>query len=359
MIMTMQVPMIPWATVRLTLGVSLALGLAGSVWPPNDATAQAPATLVAAKVTTPPRLDGTGVDPAWAAATPLEVPVMGPPLGFATLTLKALYTDRDIYLLAKWPDKTMNVEHKPYTYDGTKWTRPEGPLEDRFAIMWNISARNFEKAGCAILCHAGTAYPDKQPRMHTNAPDEFTDEWHWKAARANPMGYVDDKYVDNTVKPDDDEAGHHADGGTRVYTGNRFKDGAPSFVWKTATPTVPPHASPAQARLFLLDADKAPYGRTNPLTGKPWAKGDTVPVAILQQPSGSNADLRAVGVWKEEFWTLEMARALDTGENAAKGEKKLDVVFEPAKTYFFGISVFDNSEAANHSFSGPVALVFK
>ncbi len=350
---------IPRSAIALVLGAALALGLGGAVAPAKDAAAQAGPTLVAAKVTAPPRLDGTGADPAWASGTALEVPVMGPPLGFATVTLRAVYTDREIYLLAKWPDKTPNVEHKPYTYDGTQWTKPEGPLEDRLAIPWNISTRNFDKPGCAILCHAGSAYPAKQPRMHTNGPDEFTDEWHWKAARSNPMGYIDDKYVDGTVKPDDDEAGRAADGGTRVYTGNRFKGGAPSFVWKNASPTVPPTAAPAQARLFLLDADKAPYGPTNPLTGKPWAKGDTVPVAILQKPAGSNADIRAVGVWKDGFWTLELARALDTRENAVKGEKNVDVIFEPGKTYHFGLSVFDNSEASNHSFSGPLALSFR
>src|SRR3990170_2007493 len=150
-------------------------------------------------------------------------------VGDVTVTLKAVYTDTHIYLLAQWPDKTETVEQHPYTFDGQKWGKPEEPLEDRFAIQWNISTADFERKGCAVLCHTGTRYPDKKPRMHTNAPGEFTDEWHWKGARSNPMGYVDDKYLDNAVKPDDDEVAHSADGGTRVYTGNRLKDGAPSF----------------------------------------------------------------------------------------------------------------------------------
>jgi hypothetical protein len=317
-------------------------------------------TLTAVKVTTPPKLDGSEADEAWKKAPALEVPVAGGTIGFAMVTLKAVYTNTDVYLLAKWPDKTMTIEHNPYTYDGTKWTKPEGPLEDRVAVQWNISVADFAKGSCALLCHSGDRYPDKLPRMHTNAPGEFTDEWHWKAARSNPMGYVDDKYLDSTVDPKDDEAGHHADGGVRVYTGNRLKDGAPSFVWKGPSVSTPPGVSADRAKLFLLDTDKAPYSPTNPLTGKPWAKGDKVPVAILQVPTESNADIKVYGVWKERVWTLEMGRALDTKANAAKGDKKIDVVFDPSKVYFFGVSVFDNAEAANHAFAGgPIALVFK
>jgi hypothetical protein len=194
--------------------------------------------------------------------------------------------------------------------------------------------------------------------MHTDAPGEFTDEWHWKAARSNPMGYVDDKYLDSTVDPKDDEAAHHADGGTRVYKGSKMKDGAPEFVWK-GTPAKPPAVDAAQAGLFLMSVDAAPYGPTNPLTGKPWAKGDKVPVAILQEPTGSNADIRAVGRWIKGVWTLEMSRALNPGANAVKDGKKIDVVFEPGKTYHFGISVFDNAEAMDHSFSDVLTLVIR
>lgn len=101
------------------------------------------------------------------------------------------------------------------------------------------------------------------------------------------------------------EAGHHADGGVRVYTGNKLKDEAPS-------------------------------------------------------PTESNADIKVYGAWKEGVWTLEMGRALDTKANAVRRDKKIDVVFDSSKVYFFGVSVFDNTEAANHAFAGgPIALVFK
>jgi hypothetical protein len=317
--------------------------------------------LTAVKVKVPPTLDGRGNDAAWKRAKALQVPVVGGTIGSITVTLKAVYTPQEIYLLAQWPDKTMTIQHEPWIFTGSAWEyhEGEGPFEDRFAIQWDISAANFPLVGCMILCHAGAAYPDKKPRMHTNAPGEFTDEWHWKAARSNPLGYVDDKYVDSTEDPKDDEAGHHADGGTRVYTRNKPLDGAPSFMWKGATPAIPPTVTADVAKLFLLDSDKAPIGPTNPLTGKPWERGDTIPHSVLQTPTESNADIRAFGAWKDGVWTLEMRRALDPKGNAARGDKKIDVVFDPAKTYHFGISVFDNTEAMGHSFSGPLALKFK
>jgi hypothetical protein len=339
-------------------GLIAAVGLlvAQSVW-----AGQVISTLTAVKVKVPPALDGRDNDDAWKQAKALEVPVAGGTIGNMTVTLKTVYTAQEIYLLAKWPDKTMTVEHEPWIFSGSTWEyrEGEGPFEDRFAIQWNISVANFPQVGCMILCHAGGASPDKKPRMHTNAPGEFTDEWHWKAVRSNPMGYVDDKYVDSTVDPKDDEAGHHADGGTRVYTRNQPKDGTPSFVWKSATLTVPPAVTAELAKFFLLDGDKAPYGPINPRTGKAWAQGDKVPHSVLQTPTESNADIKAHGAWKDGVWTLEMSRALDTKENAVKGDKKIDVIFDPAKTYHFGISVFDNAEAMGHSFSGPLTLKFK
>jgi len=357
----MKAKTMKWKGLLFPGGVALVVLLTGLavLGQPLKAGAQGRgSTLTAVKVPTPPSLDGDAKDEAWAKAQPLAVPVKEGSIGDIPVTLKAVYTDTHIYLLAQWSDKTETVEQHPYTFDGQKWGKPEEPLEDRFAIQWNISTADFERKGCAVLCHTGTRYPDKKPRMHTNAPGEFTDEWHWKAARANPMGYVDDKYLDSTVDPKDDEAAHHADGGTRVYKGSKMKDGAPEFVWK-GSPGKPPAVDAAKAGLFLMSVDAAPYGPTNPLTGKPWAKGDKVPVAILQEPTGSNADIRAVGRWIKGVWTLEMSRALNPGANAVKDGKKIDVVFEPGKTYHFGISVFDNAEAMDHSFSDVLTLVFR
>ncbi|MBI3327316.1 MAG: hypothetical protein HYZ81_11525, partial [Nitrospinae bacterium] len=137
--------------------------------------AQVTPSLTAVKVKVPPTLDGRDDDPAWKRVKALEVPIAGGTIGNIKVTLKAVYTVQEIYLLAKWPDKTMTIEHAPWIFTGSAWEyhAEEGPFEDRFAIQWNISVANFPQVGCMILCHAGGAYPDKKPRMHTNAPGEF------------------------------------------------------------------------------------------------------------------------------------------------------------------------------------------
>lgn len=105
--------------------------------------------------------------------------------------------------------------------------------------------------------------------------------------------------------------------------------------------------------------EAGPFSPTNPLTGKPWQKGEQVPSAVLREPTGSNADIKAFGAWKEGFWTLEMQRDLDTGPNASKNGKRLDVILNPVNIYAFAIAVFDNSEGMDHSLSGLLFLAFK
>ena len=62
--------------------------------------------------------------------------------------------------------------------------------------------------------------------------------------------------------------------------------------------------------------------------------GETAPKFISQQPSGSRADIQAKGQWHEGFWSVELARPLETGHND-------DVQFKPDKTYLFGLSRYE------------------
>ncbi|MFQ6087870.1 MAG: hypothetical protein ACE5K0_03080, partial [Candidatus Methanofastidiosia archaeon] len=58
------------------------------------------AKLVALKVTEPPVLDGDASDAAWSQASPLKIQTLNGP----EITLKAVYTETDIYILAIWSD---------------------------------------------------------------------------------------------------------------------------------------------------------------------------------------------------------------------------------------------------------------
>ncbi len=60
-------------------------------------------------------------------------------------------------------------------------------------------------------------------------------------------------------------------------------------------------------------------------------EGDIVGRFINRIPSGSRADIKAKGVWKDGEWTIEFGRALNTGNDD-------DIQFNIEKSYQFGIS---------------------
>ena len=254
----------------------------------NVVGAQAPA-LSASLVSGAPSLDGVANDAAWASAQALTVPVAGGSIGNVDVTLKAVYTVSDVYLLLQWPDATLSIDKSMWTYDGSAWAQTGN--EDRFGILWNIdeSIANFGTSGCTVTCHGDG--------MYTNADSELGDMWHWKAARGNPVGYVDDKYLNNSAGEAD--GGRHGDGGASTYSDNADEDEnkAPDFVWATNSPSTPVGVAADLAKRFLLKTEEAAFSASNPLTGVAWASGDTVPGYRLREPDGSRADVTTRGVW--------------------------------------------------------------
>ena len=62
--------------------------------------------------------------------------------------------------------------------------------------------------------------------------------------------------------------------------------------------------------------------------------GDTVTKYENREPTGSRADIRAKGAWRDGVWTVEMARRLDTGNPD-------DLQLDPTQSYQFGVSRFE------------------
>jgi hypothetical protein len=98
--------------------------------------------------------------------------------------------------------------------------------------------------------------------------------------------------------------------------------------------------------------NEAPTDQTQP---RKWRRGDIVAGYILKAPVGSRADVRAKGLWDDEerVWTLELARALKTADEAK------DVQFDLAKglEYRFALMIADNSQSV-HRGSEPLVLRF-
>jgi hypothetical protein len=344
---------VPIVTISL---ITIALMISGLL-----VAATGEGNLISVKVTSSPKLDGSGSDAVWRDAPELKVQAKDGP----EISLKSVYTSDSLYMLVSWEDETESVNKSMWVHSGTKWDRlkdlksyedkPTKADEDRLTIHWpiNDSIKGFAEKGCLVICHDSGKFSKRESRMFTNSPTEFADQWHWKAARTNPLGYTDDKWMDNKIltkaqEPDlhdRREAAHHGDAkgeGNLNYADNKTADGKkPKFMHN---PGITGISFLKKEDVMLIDYSKATF-----------KKGDTIPGYVLARPRGSRGDVDTRGVWKNGRWTLEIGRKLVTTDTGH------DVQFDDLKkTYYFGIALFDNDGANVHTRPlDPVALTFK
>ena len=200
------------------------------------------------------------------------------------VTLKALYTDSHIFFLVRFPDIDESRLHKPWIWDPAVEKYYTGVLrEDTFIFKWSMHGF---KGDLSL----------KKGQPH------IADIWFWKANRTDPAGFADDKIhrLSNTTCSNCQPL--VSESGQTFYLDRTGDKGHPAY--KTVLPL-----------------------------GK---EGDIVSQYCSRVPSGSRADVRAKGHWKDNFWTIEYSRLLDTGH-------KDDLVFATDGTYLFGISRFEIS----------------
>jgi hypothetical protein len=311
-----------------------ALPMLGLVVPLAAGPATAAEVEVAAKkVTEAPVIDGKA-DRAWDGVKAVKVTASEGPQGDVEITLKALYTDKDVYFLFQWPDKTMS-QNRLYEFDGKEWKTVKGS-EDRFNLMWDINntVKEFPAKGCTAACHK----QDKKVTLKTDGPGERMDVWHWKGQRSNPAGYVDDQWLGHELRKDgDDEIARGNDAKTAGgYSENWDKEAKrPKYTFKEGVKPGP----------VLLKKDAVE------IKDQKFKAGDRLPREMLEKPTGSRGDIEAKAVWDKGRWTLEMRRARDTGD------KENDVqLTDPGHSYYFGISVHDNEGDEQHSHTGRTVL---
>ena len=332
----------------------------------TTAPALAQKSLVSVKTGQSPTVDGV-VDAAWEKVPAYKFTVdqtSYKPENYkgitkSNVTMKSMYDAEHIYFLVQWEDPTESLTRGPWVKqpDG-KWQRLAGKdstghentyYEDKLAMFWNISAKGFDKKGCDVACHKArggkiAGIEDKSPgRKYTDAAGETIDMWHWKGVRTNPVGQIDDQYVDDTKDPAKNENwGRKSDARTGGgYVDNVKKDkSGPAWMSKT----------PSANKYWILDEQKTDFVDT-------FKPGDVVPAIVIAPFDGSRGDIAAKGVWKNGAWTLEMKRKLVTSGDKAKEQ---DVQFtDLKKPYYFGLSVFDNT-AINHLYhEGVHRLTFK
>jgi hypothetical protein len=274
--------------------------------------------LKAEKVDQGPVIDGKP-DKIWNKVRPFKIKLSeGEHPKEVTASIKAMYTDTDVYFLIRWKDPTESY-NLVYEFDGTQWIKRKGN-EDKLGMMWNIndSIKDFNAKGCSILCHEEGKY------MKTSAPGEKGDVWHWKAQNSNPVGYADDHLLLDVLR----KVGHHETG--RIN--DKKKGGSYSSNWDAAAKR-PKYTFKDNSKSgpILTKAEAVVITENTTFT-----KGFILPQEVLAKPGGSRGDIEAKGIWRKGSWTLEMKRALNTGRDD-------DVQFDPSKVYYFGMSIFDNA----------------
>lgn len=234
------------------------------------------------------------------------------------IKLKFLYDDSTLYAYATWLDghreyptgvvpPSKSEFRKQWTFDGTNWTQSGD--EDRLSFVWQMN--DGYNAACFRTCH-------NEKTVHATLNNRM-DVWHWKAQRTNPIGYLDDQYWDNTGRKSD-----------AVISGSFGVDNISGTLPLSQGPDAPSNLAP-----WLLQSTAIPFVNTG------WVAGDKIPGYILNDSpnpiTGSRSDVIAKAVFNQTtgYWTLEMKRALNTGNTD-------DFVADLNNGNYFSIARFDN-----------------
>ena len=324
------------------LALAVATALLGACASQEEAAA--PNVLVAAKVTTPPVLDGIANDAAWAAAKPITVALTGgmnfaDGKGATTATLKAVYSGDTVYFLVQYDDPTNSVRRGPYQKqaDGS-WKKLKDPAdkggddnvyyEDKWAMLWNInnSIVNFDKKGCAVACHVGEGKPFGN--KYLASVGQMGDIWHMKSQRTAPLGKVDDQYLDHTRYDPNTaaNAGRKNDPGGPEYQAFDLVNGRPAFMNKDAKPLN------AGGTAYIVEGNQVPFDDSK------FKPGDEVASYLIFPLKGDRADINVAMRWANGKHTSEVSRKLTTGS-------RYDVQFSDlGASYGFGLAAFDNAQ---------------
>jgi hypothetical protein len=375
----------------------------------------------------PIQLDGQAIDREWGGVT---VPYhnvrvsgengagqVGAP---QFVSMKAVYTDRDVFFLIRWSDLTVDDLKDAMLYVGppiddegpgcqpvleseSSWIRNPGGVfdEDRMALAFEVDSvgnavGTFSEIGCRSACHVGQTPAFGQPDYGR------LDIWQWLAARTNPArdlfdpndnpnnalygisGYLDDLHADSGV-------GLIPDPGTPAFRPN-FQEGGdvPLYIYRAIDD---PFSNPADpARCFNRFGERC--RRNNGVSASyvwredidaifpPFGACDTVyqtPLPAGTEPHkwrppdylflGSPGDL--VSGWYLTYPSGSRADVhgtalwengiwtLEIGRRLNTGDAIHDVRFAPSSggSYAFTLAIMDNS-STDQLGSEPQILVF-
>jgi hypothetical protein len=269
--------------------------------PPAETPTSHPLVIEARRVPTPPLLDGDAKDPAWRSARNVDIPLEG---GNATdsLAVRAVHANETLYLLLEWSDATRDIAYRPWIWDSTRKTYSQGEQVDD---------------AVAVALYPG---PNSADSCMLAGEDRDADTWIWRAHRSEISERADD-------------------GRLRVSTGR--------IPRANAYPAVGGNGRVWIRRMF--DRGSPGWSFFVPLQ----YQGREVPSYRPAKASGSRDDVTVRAGWSStggsDHWTVEFARAFDTGHPD-------DVALSKGKKQPVAFAVYDKGEKGRHA-SSPMVLL--
>lgn len=253
--------------------------------------------VVARLMTTPPSIDGVdGGSDEWGDASASLVTLgnlFGADNGVSAASVRFGYDRQYVYAMVSWQEfetesflPSADTTKNRWSFDGTNWSQAGG--EDQLFLVWELNPiSGWDASGVAAVFN-GTSFK-------TSAAGERADLWLWQATQSNYALVVGDYNV-----------------GFSATDGKRLDVGSPYSLSNDPDGGVPRY----------MKSNSLLAGSTYPLRGFEfakfdasllWSAGATIPGYVTMVPSGSAADIHAVGKYLGDTWVVELRRARNTG----------------------------------------------
>jgi hypothetical protein len=308
-----------------------------------------------------PKIDGKIQEDTWGIALETKVPTWELEDGTfkpgTVVSIRAVYSDTDIYFSFRWLDKTHQNQMGQWFFSDGQW-RAKVAWPDALALHWQATAvvNDFGQGGCAVLCHITGRFKEF-PRMAARQEGAIVDEWYWNAFTAPRAGRPGDGFLDHRVKfipsgskkpalrwaPPAISAAHGSDtSGERLPT---TVGGIPLILNAKKTEGKPP-----LPQFYLEAGQRIPLQRPD----RKAVKEKFLPLYESGPPEkGDSTDIRGRASWSDGYWTLELSRPLRTSH-------KRDVQLDPSKkNYSFGLALWDGATGDQHQVATIATLRFE
>jgi len=344
-------------------------------------------SLVVAKGTTLPELDGTLDDPVWQDATPVFIRTQqGSNLdgtGESTVEVRAVQVGDKIAFAFRWEDKNRSLKRHPLIKREDGWhmlnnradiSDETAYYEDKFSVAFSTT----DTFGGGGATHMGPKPLSDKPGafnyrgLHYTTDGSLVDVWQWKAARGGMLGRVDDMHFATPVEPNEAQAagksrysaGYNPDEGKAFYVYNYIGDPVTHYHGTVGVHRLPiDHKKMTSlmgtidlsteaiedegSQWWMFENESVPY---SPEKDAEIPVGTVIPGVLIQgEYSGSRADLLGGSRWQDGHWTLEVVRNMDTGQSQ-------DLAMKDG--LFMWVSAFDHNQTRHTRHSRPVRLTF-